>query len=683
MVSPTDITIVEDTSEIDETAMIQEQLDQTVQKFPDAVDNKGGMLGWGGYDLFIRRSVLGVRGSFERLRLQRAYYYHEENSMFRDAIAGLTKRLQSLPYEIKAPDKYGDQWDNFIRYTNFKNWAAFLSKLITSYSIFDTGAFIEIIAPGDPMTAPTGAATGIAILDTRRCYLTGDPMYPVVYVSADGNQHLMHRSRVIQFVDMEDENEDLPGWGDSALSRCITPIFREILMAQYERASLDDMPAPGFVLAKNLTEKQFNKQIAAMKEKRENDQDMLGRLVFFFGADTSQMADLEFVQFQREFTGFDPDKLASMNAKYMAAGVGVDIQDFWELSGAGIGTATQSQVLAEKSKGRALGRLIKGIERTINDVFPDDVEFAFKYRNEEEDLERAQTAQAWATTIVTLGDDLTKDERRIVAANNIDAVKDAITDEQGNILRWDDVDPKTPEQASEVEQIIAGTPVVTAEEETPPENFEAPVEKDYRRTAKRFRVTFNQVVQFLNDDVISPGGARTKLLNELREGGREAYLDGLKKAGRKKPKFDDQGQAALAKWLSRQRPFVSEFVKSVTDGKFTAKELTRKGLQWTNGSLSDMLYKGQLDGAPKKLWKWVLGKTKKHCITCLRLNGQVHQMKTYTSQGLVPRSVRLVCHGDFCDCGLKPDDGPARGKLAAVRFVRRSLLKVFDPVRMN
>ena len=687
MVSPTDITIVEDTSEIDETAMIQEQLDQSVQEFPDAVDNKGGTLGWGVHDLFIRRSILGVRGTFERLRLQRAYYYHEDNSMFRDAIAGLTKRLQSLPYEIKAPDKYGDRWDNFIRYSGFKNWETFLSKLIIPYSIFDTGAFIEIIAPGDPRKAPTGAATGIAILDSRRCYLTGDPMFPVVYISADGVQHLMHRSRVIQFVDMEEQDEDLLGWGDSALARCITPIFREILAAQYMRASLDDMPAPGFVLAKNVTKQQFDNQIAAMKEKRENDQDMLGRLVFFFGADTSQMADLQFMQFQKEFTGFDPEKLSNMNAKYMAAGIGLDIQDFWELSGSGIGTATQSQVLAEKSKGRALGRLIKGIERTMNDVLPVDVEFAFKYRNEEEDLERAQTALAWATALATLGDDLTKDERRIIAANNIDAVKDATTDEQGNILRWDDVDPKTPEQATDVEQIVAGTPVVTPDEEMPDENFDAPIEKDYRRTAKRFRVTFNQVVQFLNDGVISPGGARTKLLNELRVGGQEAYLDGLKRAGRKKPKFDEKGQAALAKWLSRQRPFVSAFVKSVTDGKFTAKQLTQKGLQWTNVSLSDMLYQGMADGDSKKLYMWRVNPSKEHCVTCLRLNGQVHQMGTYKSKGLVPRSASLVCHGDNCGCNLIPHDGPARGSLRPVRFVRRSLslkkMFEFDPVRLN
>ena len=675
MVAP-DI-LFEDTSEMEETAIIQHQLDETVQVFPDAKNNKGGALGWGVRDLFMRNALLQPRGSWERLRLERAWYYHEDNSMFRALVAGLTKRLQSLPYEIKAPDEYGDTWDKFVRYANFSTWESFLSELIVAYSVFDIGAFIEIIAPGNPMKAPTGAATGMAILDTRRCYVTGDPMYPVVYIAGDGTQHLLHRTRVIQFVDMEERNEDLPDWGDSALARCITAIFREILMAQYMRASLDDMPAPGFAIAKNLTDQQVMQQIARMKEKRGNDQDMLGRLVFLFGADTSQAPALEFVQFQKEFSGFDPDKLANMNAKYMAAGAGVDIQDFWELSGQGIGTATQSQVLAEKSKGRALGRLIKGIERMINDVVPEDVEFAFKYRNEEEDLERAQTAQAWATTIEILESVLSPDEKRIVAANNIDAVKDAITDEGGNIIRWDDVDPRSEEQADTVEQIVAGTPAVTpGDDDTPDENFDAPVEKDYRRTAKRFRETFNKVVSLWEMGITTPGSIKILIMDELRKGGRFAYLDGLKRAGKRRPEFDDQGQAALALWLSKQRGFVNSFVSNVVQGKFTAKQLANKGVEWTNGSLSDMLYKGMEDGAPKKLWRWQYDHRKDHCVTCLRLNGQVHQMKTYASRGLLPRSTRLVCTGRNCGCDLVPDDGPARGRLAAVRFVRRSYSSV-------
>jgi len=662
--------MTEDISEISENLLIKQQLDETVQKFPDAVSGNGyyNSLGFGSSNLFERKSLLGIRGSFQRLRSQYAWYHHEDNSMFRGIISGLTKRLQSLPYEIKSPEEDNSKWDDLIRFANFDNWENFISQFIINYSIYDTGAFVEIIAPGNPQKEPTGAATGIAVLDSRRCYPTGDPMYPVIYMSADGKQHIMHRSRIVQFLDMTERNEDLPGWGDSALSRCITPVFREILMAQYMRASLDDMPAPGFAIARNLTEQQVIQQMSKMNDRQDNDQDMLGRLVFFFGTNTDIEVSIDFVQFQKEFSGFDPDKLAAMNAKYMASGVGVDLQDFWELSGKGIGTATQSQVLAEKSKGRALGRLIKGIERMINDVFPDDVEFLFKYRNEEEDLERAQTAQAWATAIQMLEPYTTKDEQRIIATNQIPALKDAVTDDNGNIIRWEDTDPQSIEQATEQTLL----PATQATEQAPDDNMVVGVEKDYRITASNFKRAFADVIQFIKSGAFSPAMASITLLEQLKRDGEAAYLDGLKRAGIKKPELGESGQTALSQWLSKQQPLVRSFVMDVGSGKYTDKELSNKGLQWSNGSLSDMLYKGMVDAAPRKLWRWVINPLKEHCVTCLRLNGQVHTMKAYADRGLLPNSVRLVCHGDFCGCKLVPDDGPARGRLASVRYVRRA-----------
>ncbi|MHC4649124.1 MAG: hypothetical protein ACYTBJ_27040, partial [Planctomycetota bacterium] len=67
-------------------------------------------------------------------------------------------------------------------------------------------------------------------------------------------------------------------------------------------------------------------------------------------------------------------------------------------------------------------------------------------RNEEEDLERAQTAQAWATVAQMIEPSTTADERRILLTNQIEALKDATTDKDGNIIRWDDADPKAPGQ---------------------------------------------------------------------------------------------------------------------------------------------------------------------------------------------------------------------------------------------
>jgi hypothetical protein len=655
-----------DISEVEENELIQRQLDLSVQEFPSVEE---GLLPFGfDLELFERRPLLSPVGYRQRLDQQHAWYHKEGNGMFQGANSGLAKRVQSLPYIIESPEGDGDQWDMLIRYANFDTWESFLSELITAYHTYDIGAFVEIIAPGDPRSEPTGAATGMAILDSRHCWPTGDPEFPVIYFDRKNQKHVLHRSRVVQFVDMEEKNERLPMWGQSALTRAISAINKEVLLDQYERASLDDMPAPGFATLRNINENKFYEAVKKMKELREKDDDVFGRLVLLFGLSTQADPAIDITQFQKEFSGFDPDKVAGKNAKYIANALGIDLQDFWELTGQGIGTATQSEILAEKSKGRGFGVLIKRIERMINDILPDEVEFKFKYRNEEEDLERAQTAQAWATAIQMLTDYTTPDERRILATNQIEALKDATLDEQGNVIRFDDADPKTPEQV-----IVDETaPEVETEEDTPDENFVSGEEKDFRKTSVRFKRVFNETTRFLKDGVISPGGAHIMIMDTLRKEGKDTYLDGVRRTGKRNVKFDERGENKLASWLIKQRPLVARYVADVQSGKYTDKQLQQKGLQWVNGSLSTMLYEG-MSVAPRQMWRWVTNFAKENCITCLRLHGQVHQMKTYTSRGLVPKSVRLVCHGDFCGCRLVKDDGPAKGRIRAVRFVRRAL----------
>lgn len=656
-----------DISEVSENELIADQLAGSIQEFPDARNGSNLPL-YFDIDLFERKPLLSPLGTRQRIIDQHRWYHKEGNSMFQSVNSGLVKRVQSLPYLIESPEDDNSIWDNLLRYANFDTWESLLSQTITNYHIYDIGAFWEIIADGDPMQAPTGPARGVAVLDSRFCWPTGDPMYPVIYFDQKGNRHILHRSRVIQFVDMTEKNDRLPGWGQCALTRCITAINREILLEQYERASLDDMPAPGFALAKNISEEKLYEQARKMKEKRERDDDMFGRLIFLYSLSVQNPTELEFVRFQNEYGGFDPDKISSKNAKYMAAGFGVDLQDFWELTGRGLGTATQSEILDQKSKGRGLGALIKRLERMINDIFPDGVEFKFKYRNEEEDLERAQTAQAWATAIQMLEQYTTPDERRIMATNQIEALKDAVLDNNGNIIRLDDADPKTPEQAI-TEEVAPGQPA-QPDTETPQENFITGEEKDFNRTARRFKTTFNEVTRLLKDNVIGPGAANILILDELRKEGQETYIDGVRRTGLRKVSFDEQAQTTLNQWLIRQRPFVAQFVGDVQSGRYTDKQLESKGLQWVNGSLTAMLHAGMAI-QPKIKWRWITNFAKENCVTCLRLHGQIHEFTTYATRGLLPQSANLVCTGLNCGCRLQKTDEPAQGRIRAVRYVRR------------
>jgi hypothetical protein len=663
----TDI-IIKDESAVEEAAIVQTQKKDSIQDFPDITKNEGGPLRFGARTMFQRDNLLAPRGTYRRLEQQRSWYYAEGAELFRSAVTGLVKRIQSMPYEIKAPEEDGDTWDKWLRYAGLSSWETFISHLIVNYSIYDLGAFIEIIAPGDPKKPPVGPATGMAVLDTRRICPTGDPVYPFTYTSMKGRVHLLHKTRVIQIVDTEEKNDDLPNWGDSAVGRAITTTYREMLASGYMRSSLDDKPSPGFAIAKNLTEQHVYQQLEKMENKRENDRDVMGRVVFLWGAAAEHEVKLDWVTFQKEFTGFDPEKLSNLNAKYFAAAIGVDIQDFWELTGQGIGTATQSEILAQKSKGRALGRLLKAIERAINDILPVDVEFTFLYRNEEEDLQNAQTANTWVQAIEGMTT-ITADERRIMYANQIPAVKDAITDNKGQVIRWDDSDPQTEEQADDAEDILDTGEEEPQAESAPDENLETGEQKDFRKTRREFINTFNGVIDLVQSGVSSPRTAGILISDQLRRSGRETILDGVKRSGKRRPAFTDEMQRELSTWLARQQPLIRSFINNVEAGNFTDKQLVDRGLLWSNKSLEELLYKGMVLGKPKKLWKWRINTRKENCKDCLRLNGQVHLMQTYIKSGYTPKSPILECKGFECGCRLsavKPGT-KAKGRIRGVK----------------
>jgi hypothetical protein len=161
---------IADPSEVAENELIERQVDQSIQVLPEV--EEGLLYPWGsGIELFERKPLLSARGTRQRLTDQYKWFHKQDNDMFQGVISGLTKRLQSLPYIIEAPEETQNKWDMFIRFANFDTWESFLSQLIIAYSTFDIGAFVEIIAPGNPLSEPVAAATGIAILDSRFCWL--------------------------------------------------------------------------------------------------------------------------------------------------------------------------------------------------------------------------------------------------------------------------------------------------------------------------------------------------------------------------------------------------------------------------------------------------------------------------------------------------------------------------------
>jgi hypothetical protein len=100
--------------------------------------------------------------------------------------------------------------------------------------------------------------------------------------------------------------------------------------------------------------------------------------------------------------------------------------------------------------------------------------------------------------------------------------------------------------------------------------------------------------------------------------------------------------------------------------------------QWVNKGVRRMADSGRLYANLNGMKKWVLGKTEKHCNSCIYADGQVHRARTWKKYGVEPRTSGLTCHGDYCDCDLVDTTDPASGNIRAIPYDRSAKSTEFE-----
>jgi hypothetical protein len=682
---------------------------QSVQVLPDAVNGSS----FDFFSLNARGPLLDRWGSRNRERQLREYYRHDYSWMVQGAFAGIMNMVATTPWKIKGPDditpsaaKFWKQvykangfgnvqtvrpdieyYQAILRQADFgRGWDTLIKKGV-DYLRQDAGWFIEIIAPGDASAPPTGPITGIAHLDSVRCYPTGDPEFPVLYYNRNGKLFKLHHTRVKQLTDMPDGEESRPGYGLCALSRAISIAYREVQMGQYVEESLDDKPKPGIAVASNMGRNEREVARKAYEKEQSTDQTPLwGKTLWLFSQDAENPVKLDFFNFTQPPEKFDFKLYTELDIDALALAVGVDRQDLWQLTTGNIGSATQSLVMAQKSRGKTIGNLRGQLERFINDLLPEEYTFGFEYRDAQEDQERASTASTWATTIATLPD-LQPNERRRMAANTIEAAQNAITDEDGTIRQVDDADVQPPAALVEVlpaanpqpntDLLGQGQPVNAGGTDSAvrsgPE-LDADVggrgDMDTRQkaiTATRidFELAFADLITARENGDITASRFTTVGRALLRKTGLLAIRDGLEDGGVKTTDADGvvmplepDEQAIYDNWLIEQSAYLADFAKTLTKGAEPDADF-KAGL-WANKSIMPIYNEGIMSADKNGTYMWVYGDTE-HCPDCLRLNGQVHRLRNFISRGWIPQSDKLACKGFFCKCKFVKTNRPISG----------------------
>ena len=643
----------------------------TVQQTPDARTGEGAsaIFSWE----TTRGPILPAWGSRDRERVLRLYSRNEYNTLVQGAFAGLTKKWASTPWEISGPKRATKLFQDIFRASDFgRGWTSFIQKLALDFLRQDGGAYVEVIAPGDPLKPPTGPIIALANLDSLRCYPTGDPEYPVIYYNRAGTMHLLHRSRVLHFVDMPDGDERNPGYGHSALSRSIAVVQRQILMNQYIAARLDDSPLPGMFIAGNVSESQL--QASWAKYRREQSGDGAppwGRSIWITSLQPDHPVTVEQIPFSNPPENFDYQTYVEIDVNELALAIGVDKQELWELGGSSLGSGAQSEVLHAKSQGKLHGAFLIELERALNDVLPESCEFAFQEQDPYEAAERAATAQVWAGVVASLGTRITDDEARLLLANQIEAVKDAITDADGELIRLNDADPKADPQAPQIVAVDT-TPAAPTDaqpapvDQTTQDSQKAYANKAIQATALNFTSDFEDLLKGARSDDFGRRRFGIVLRDLIRKYGREAYLDGMQDGGVDTERtLDGEDMDAYRAMLVKQSGFVTNLgaaiyrQDSVTDGM-----AANKPEMWFNKSILPFYEQGRASADANGMYEFAGDDGAESCITCQRLKGQRHRMKDWTRKALRPRvdTTAFDCGGWMCRHVLVKTSGRASGK---------------------
>jgi hypothetical protein len=633
-----------------------------------------------------RTTFLPPRATRSRELALKDLYFMDENWMIRGAMTGLAKNIASLPWEIKGDDAqsplFGElassqgwrlkrddgvnYYQEVLRQANFgAGWGTFISQIVLDFLRYDAGAYVEVIASGDAFDAPNGPITGLAHLDPLYCYPTGDPRYPAVYYDRWGGLHVMNHARVIRLLDMDDGDQRRPGYGDSALARSVSIAMGQVYQVRYVNSRLDDTPPPGFTAVGGIMKKDWEVEQAKYRTQQGMDgRSTYGQRQFYFAADVAHMPKIENYDFSSAPEKFDYRVYTDIAVDALALAMGIDRMELMQLSGSGnIGSQGQSSVLAQKSRGKTLGYLLQQLERKINDLLPDEYTFEFKVRDSQESMEDAQKAQAWAAVAATLvsAGAISGQEARTMMANEVEAVSDALQDAPRG---GDVVDaPVTAEDNT------AGAAPVTPSQAP---DVRVNVDEEVKSVVKAYPLTqalFVQDIANVLTSATTPNayirldrrGFGITMRSILKRYGEQAYRDGMAEGGVTVETLDPDDSASVAETFIDQ----SQYITGLADDVYTKKSITPNNAQsraemWGK-SLQAFLDAGMMSADRNGMYEWVYGNSE-HCRDCLRLNGQVHRLKTYKMRRMLPRSSTLKCKGFNCKCRLVRTTEKARGR---------------------
>lgn len=304
------------------------------------------------------------------------------------AVATVAVRNAASEWSIEAPDRTQRKIEDMLHGIHDGRGLEDLTAAISiDLSTQDNGAFIELERMQNTDTSPV---INMSHLDSARCYLTGDPEFPVNYIDFKGKWHKIRWFNVLHL-------REVPDPASKYLQMCaVTRVLRICQILKSYMTYTDEKIGGRFAQAMHLVQGITTDQLNDALVKGQLSDDAKGLLryatpILLGSINPKSALDFKTIELASLPDHFSQEEWMKWYVIGLAMAFFTDVQEFAPLPGGNLGSSSQSEVLHMKTRGKGPAWFRRIMSNAINyrGVIPQNATFRYDEQDVEEDIQHA------------------------------------------------------------------------------------------------------------------------------------------------------------------------------------------------------------------------------------------------------------------------------------------------------
>lgn len=312
-------------------------------------------------------------------------------------------RYASFPWVLDGPERMTTIYDSILNgCENGAGWQTMMIKFVTDLYTQSNGAFLEVIRTGD---SPTSPVVSLRHMDAARCRRTGLPDTPVVFWDVNWKSHLLKWYQVIEFSEMPSPQLEFRGLQLCVLDRILkaAQIMKAIMQFKLEKVSGSRHHKMHLIggFNQDLLESTMKQKLATARAS--------GYQVYVDPVVLAALnPDGRVTHEEIDLNGLPEDFNEDIFMKWYIGNIALswedEYQSFFPLPGGNLGTAQQSQTMADKARSKGPAIFMRLLEHKFNyyGVLPRTVKFHFGEQDPAADQAKLDMFWRFSATLANL-----------------------------------------------------------------------------------------------------------------------------------------------------------------------------------------------------------------------------------------------------------------------------------------